>query len=55
MFLYFQMEEFTHKMQSIMPRIPKKENPGRSDFKTVRELVEYIIEEDKKAKDDKKS
>ena len=47
------MEEFTRKMQSIMPRVPKKENPGRSDFKSVRELVQFIVDEDEKAKKEK--
>lgn len=44
------MEEFTVKMQSIMPKVPKKENPGRSDFKTVKELVHFVLDEDKRAK-----
>lgn len=44
------MEEFRNKVQKTMPALPKKENPGRSEFATVRELVNYIIEEDTKAK-----
>ncbi|XP_071114375.1 transmembrane protein 242-like [Haliotis cracherodii] len=47
------MKEFTAKMQSIMPKIPKKESQGRSEFNSIRELFEYLIDEDKKS--DKKS
>ena len=36
------MAEFTTKVRSKMPEIPKNEPQGKSDFKTVRELVEYI-------------
>jgi hypothetical protein len=42
------LTEFREKMKSMMPAVPKKESQGRSDFKTVRELVNYIIDEDKK-------
>jgi hypothetical protein len=40
-----------------MPKFPKKppEQQGKSDFKTVRELVNYIIDEDEKKKEGKKS
>lgn len=44
------MEEFRHKVGSILPRIPKKEPQGRTEFSSVRELFNYIIEEDKKEK-----
>ncbi|XP_046553675.1 transmembrane protein 242-like [Haliotis rubra] len=47
------MKEFTAKMQSIMPKIPKKESQGRTEFSSIRELFEYLIDEDKKS--DKKS
>jgi len=42
------LQEFREKMKSMMPAVPKKESEGRSDFKSVRELVTYIIEEDKR-------
>ncbi len=44
------MDEFTAKVQSKMPTVPKNEPTGKSDFKTVRELVNYILDEDKKGK-----
>lgn len=44
------MEEFTAKVRSIMPTVPKKEGQGRSDFKTIREVVDYLLEEDEKKK-----
>ncbi|XP_067673916.1 transmembrane protein 242-like [Haliotis asinina] len=47
------MKEFTAKMQSLMPKIPKKESHGRTEFSSIRDLFEYLIEEDKKS--DKKS
>ena len=47
------MKEFTEKMQNIMPRIPKKESQGRNEFKTIRELFEYLAEEDGSVKDKK--
>ena len=47
------MEEFRNKVQKAMPVLPKNKNPGRSDFDSVRELVNYIIDEDSKAKKQK--
>lgn len=44
------MSEFRQKMGSILPSIPKKDNPGRGDFLTIRDLFNYIIEEDEKEK-----
>ncbi|KAL8562457.1 hypothetical protein ACOMHN_008601 [Nucella lapillus] len=49
------LQEFRYKMGHILPKIPKKENPGREDFNTIRDLFEYIIEEDDKQKSSKKS
>ncbi|PVD28450.1 hypothetical protein C0Q70_11038 [Pomacea canaliculata] len=49
------LNEFREKVGSVLPRIPKKENPGRGDFRTLRELLEYIIEEDTKKKSAKES
>ena len=28
-----------------MPRVPKREPQGKSDFKSIRELMEYISDE----------
>ncbi|GBM43239.1 Transmembrane protein 242 [Araneus ventricosus] len=44
------LEEFRMKVGNALPRIPKSENPGRSEFKNLRELLNYVIEEDKKGK-----
>jgi len=49
------MPEFRQKMGSMMPTIPKKDNPGRGEFMTIRDLFNYIIEEDEKAKKEKKA
>uniref|UniRef100_A0A0B7B3P3 Transmembrane protein 242 n=1 Tax=Arion vulgaris TaxID=1028688 RepID=A0A0B7B3P3_9EUPU len=48
------LAEFRHKVGSMLPKIPKKDNPGRGDFKTVRDLFNYLIEEDEKLKSAKK-
>ncbi|KAK6986112.1 transmembrane protein 242 [Biomphalaria glabrata] len=48
------LKEFRHKMGSILPTIPKKPEPGRSEFTTIRDLFNYIIEEDEKEKRTKK-
>lgn len=42
------MKDFGKKMRGIMPEIPKNKNPGKSDFKNVQELIDYIIEDGKK-------
>ncbi|XP_059139368.1 transmembrane protein 242-like [Physella acuta] len=47
--------EFRQKVGSFLPTIPKSPNPGRSDFKTIRDLFNYIIEEDEKEKKAKKA
>ena len=49
------MEEFTTKIKSAMPQVPKDEPQGRNDFKTVREVFDYIISEDEKKKLERKS
>nr|KAG5711073.1 hypothetical protein BaRGS_013807 [Batillaria attramentaria] len=49
------LTEFRNKMGHMLPKIPKKDNPGRSEFKNLRELFEYIIEEDNKKKGTKES
>ncbi|CAG5121446.1 unnamed protein product [Candidula unifasciata] len=48
------LAEFRQKVGSVMPKIPKKDNPGRGDFTTIRDLFNYIIEEDEKEKRAKK-
>ncbi|XP_035825949.1 transmembrane protein 242 isoform X2 [Aplysia californica] len=49
------MVEFRQKVGTILPTIPKKDNPGRGDFMTIRDLFNYIIEEDEKEKREKKA
>ena len=49
-FFFFQMQEFSAKARSVLPRVPKREPQGKSDFKTVRELVHYILDEDERNK-----
>lgn len=48
------LADFRVKMQSIfkshVPDIPRNSIQGRSDFKSIRELFEYLDEEDKNAK-----
>uniref|UniRef100_A0A914VKU7 Transmembrane protein 242 n=1 Tax=Plectus sambesii TaxID=2011161 RepID=A0A914VKU7_9BILA len=48
------LAEFRVKMQSMfksrVPEIPRSQPAGRSDFKSIRELFEYLSEEDKNAK-----
>ena len=44
------MDEFSAKMRSFTPEIPKNKEQGKNDFKTVREVFDYIISEDEKAK-----
>ena len=51
-FRSLQIQDFRIKIGSFLPSIPKKENQGKSDFKTIRKLVEYIKNEDQKKKID---
>lgn len=44
------LQEFRQKIGSMLPRITKSEPQGRTEFKNLRELLNYIIEEDKKEK-----
>lgn len=48
------LAEFRYKVGTWMPKIPKKENPGRGDFRTLRDLLTFIIEEDEREKAVKK-
>ncbi|GFS16491.1 transmembrane protein 242 [Elysia marginata] len=52
---FAKLAEFRYKVGTWMPKIPKKENPGRGDFKTLRDLLNFIIEEDEREKAAKKS
>ncbi|KAK3600183.1 hypothetical protein CHS0354_001898 [Potamilus streckersoni] len=44
------LKEFNEKIQSFVPKVQKKEPQGRSEFKNIRDLFEYIIEEDEMKK-----
>ena len=44
------MDDFAEQMGKVMPQIPKNQPQGKNDFKTIRELFEYIIDEDEKTK-----
>jgi len=44
------LPEFREKMQRIMPKIPKNEPQGRTEFKNLRELLQYVIDESEKGK-----
>lgn len=48
------LTDFRVKMQSLfkahVPDIPRNNPPGRSDFKSIRELFQYLDDEDKKQK-----
>jgi len=46
-----QLQEFRQAAGNLLPRIPKKENPGaRTEFENLTELFQYIIDEDNKKK-----
>jgi len=40
------MEEMREKVGRILPPVPRHEPRGRSEFKSLRDLVNYLIEED---------
>ncbi|KAL3884148.1 hypothetical protein ACJMK2_030379 [Sinanodonta woodiana] len=44
------LREFNDKIQSVVPKKQKKESQGRSEFKSIRDLFDYIIEEDEMKK-----
>lgn len=50
------MKDFRESAGRHLPSIPKRpvEQQGRNDFKTVRELMTYYIEQDEKEKQKKK-
>ncbi|KAI1286705.1 Transmembrane protein [Halotydeus destructor] len=45
------LQEFRLKAGNALPRIPKSENQGRTEFSGLNDLIQYIIDEDKKKKD----
>lgn len=47
------MVEFREKVQTIFPQARRKEPSGRSEFKSVRELVNYLIDDDAQQKEEK--
>lgn len=44
------LEEFKLKVGSFLPRIPKNEPQGRTEFSSLRDLLNYVIEESEKKK-----
>ncbi|KAH9380987.1 hypothetical protein HPB48_008201 [Haemaphysalis longicornis] len=44
------LEEFKLKVGSLLPRIPKNEPQGRTEFSSLRDLLNYVIEESEKKK-----
>ncbi|RUS86177.1 hypothetical protein EGW08_006071 [Elysia chlorotica] len=49
------LAEFRYKVGTWMPKIPKNDSPGRGDFKTLRDLLNFIIDEDEREKAAKKA
>jgi hypothetical protein len=48
-------EDFRLKAGSILPRIPKSNPPqGRTEFSGINDFLQYIIDVDNKAKEEKK-
>ncbi|XP_023235990.1 transmembrane protein 242-like [Centruroides sculpturatus] len=44
------LHEFRQKVGSMLPRITNPESQGRTEFENLRDLINYIIEEDKEKK-----
>ncbi|XP_003746860.1 transmembrane protein 242 [Galendromus occidentalis] len=44
------LKEFRQRAGEALPRIPKSENPGRSDFESLRDFLQYCIDESEKSK-----
>ncbi|XP_037521238.1 transmembrane protein 242 isoform X1 [Rhipicephalus sanguineus] len=44
------LQEFRTKVGSVLPRIPKNEPQGRTEFSSLRDLLNYVIEESDKKK-----
>ena len=49
-FYDLQLKEFRVKVGNVLPRIPKNENQGRSEFSGLNDLFQYLIDEDEKQK-----
>ncbi|GAB1604863.1 transmembrane protein 242-like [Argonauta hians] len=49
------MVEFRQKIQSMMPKVSKKQPEGRTEFKNLTDLMQYIIELDAEEKKKKLS
>ncbi|CAF0831482.1 unnamed protein product [Brachionus calyciflorus] len=48
-------EEFRYKIGSLLPNIKRnKEQEGRTEFKSLTELFQYLIDEDNRVKNQKK-
>lgn len=43
-----QMKDFRNKAGTSLPNIPKSQVQGRNDFESLRELVDYLHDEDRK-------
>ncbi|CAH1792382.1 unnamed protein product [Owenia fusiformis] len=46
------MEEFREKIGTVVPKAPRNPSGGRTEFKNLTEIFQYVIDEDKKSKDD---
>lgn len=44
------LEEFKLKVGSLLPRIPKNDPQGRTEFSSLRDLLDYVTEESEKKK-----
>ena len=42
-FYFFQLKDFTEKVQETTPKLPKKESTGRNEFSSIKDLVDYCI------------
>lgn len=50
----FQFDDLRDKTKQVLPAMKKQEPKGRSEFASVRELVNYLIDEDQRAKSERK-
>ncbi|ELT90029.1 hypothetical protein CAPTEDRAFT_206401 [Capitella teleta] len=41
-------EEFRNKVGTALPRIPKTESKGRTEFENLKDLADYLVDEDTK-------
>ncbi|OQR74024.1 transmembrane protein-like [Tropilaelaps mercedesae] len=47
------LSEFRQRAGELLPRIPKNETGGRTDFESLRDLLQYCIDESEKSKKNK--